>query len=126
MKNMSKILIIDDEKNVLDLYGQKFSLAGFNVITCDDATKAFDLAKKHQPDVVLVDIIMPKVDGYKITKLLKADPKTKKIPIVLLSNLGEKEDITRGILLGAEDYIPKVNLTPQEVVEKIKTFLKND
>jgi two-component system phosphate regulon response regulator PhoB/two-component system alkaline phosphatase synthesis response regulator PhoP len=69
---------------------------------------------------------MPKADGYKIIKFLKSDQKTKTIPVILLSNLGEKEDITKGILLGAEDYIPKINFTPDEVVEKINTFLKND
>lgn len=123
---MAKILIVDDDKNILDLYSRKFISAGFSVITCNDATQAFDLAKKHLPDVILLDIIMPKIDGYKVTKFLKKDPKTKAISIILLSNLGDKEDITKGILLGAEDYIPKINFTPGEVVEKINTFLKND
>lgn len=128
MQTKPKILIVDDEEDILKLYSQKFSLAKFNVIAEKFGKKVLDLAKSCHPDVILLDILMPDVDGYKIIKLLKSDPKTNKFPIILFSNLGDKEDIEKGILLGAEDYIPKANFTPDEVVKRVRTFLtkRND
>ena len=123
VKKDIKIIIADDEKDILSIYHDKFALSGFNVISTDKGKAVFDLAIKHQPDLILLDIMMIDTDGYKVVKQLKTSQKTKHIPVIMLSNLGHGEAIEKGILNGADDYIVKVNYTPQEIVEKVNIFL---
>mgnify|MGYP005838023737 CR=1 FL=1 len=126
VKKDKKIIIADDEKDILSIYHDKFSLSGFDVVSTDKGKAVFDLAVKHQPDIILLDIMMIDTDGYKVVKKLKTTQKTKNIPVIMLSNLGHGEAIAKGILNGADDYIVKVNYTPQEIVEKINIFLQGD
>ena len=74
--------------------------------------------------LVLLDLVLPGIDGFEVLKQLKADPEISHIPVVILSNLGQKEDIDRGLNLGAKDYLIKAHLTPGEIVEKVKEILK--
>lgn len=118
-----KILIIEDEQYLLDIYKMKFQQENFDLIIADNGPKGYKLAKSKLPDLILLDIVMPKIDGYEILKKLKKDPKVKKIPVVLFSNLGQKEEIKKGMALGATDYIIKSDLTPSALVHKIHTIL---
>ena len=118
------ILIIEDEEMLSSMYKVKFDNEGYQVLTATDGVSGLDLAAKDKPDLILLDIIMPKLDGFAVLKKLKTDPATKTIPVVLLTNLGQDEDLKRGKELGAAGYLIKANNTPSEVINKVKNFIK--
>ncbi|KKT00861.1 MAG: hypothetical protein UV78_C0074G0005 [Parcubacteria group bacterium GW2011_GWA2_43_17] len=89
-----------------------------------DGETGLELMKTHKPDLVLLDIIMPKLDGFSVLKKIKEDPATKNVPVILLTNLGQDEDVKKGNNLGAAGYLVKANLTPAQVVDKVKEYLK--
>jgi len=119
-----KILIVEDEDSLLNLYEVKLIKEGFEVITCTNGEDGIAQAIEHKPDLILLDILMPKVDGYGMLKEIKNLPDTKKIPVIIFSNLSQKEEIEKGFKLGAEDYIVKTSVTPEELASKVKEFLK--
>ena len=95
------------------------------VIVAEDGEKAVRMALKELPDVVLLDIILPKLNGFDVLKQLKAEATTAKIPVILLTNLSQRDEIERGLKMGAEDYLIKAHFMPSEVVEKIKKILSS-
>lgn len=119
-----KVLIVDDDPFILDMYVLKFKEEGFQVGAATDGRMAVEEAREKKPDIVLLDIIMPLADGFEVLQKLKADKDLKDIPVVLLSNLGQKEDVEKGMDLGAIDYVIKAHFTPTEVVQKVKKILK--
>ncbi len=123
-KRKIKILIVEDEQFLLDLYDLKLNKAGFEVIKALNGTQGISLAKIELPDLILLDILMPEIDGYEMLKNLKENPKTKKIPVIIFSNLSQKNEIEKGLKLGAKDFIIKTNVTPAEIVDKVKNYLK--
>ena len=122
-KYKTKVLLVEDEKMLADMYVAKFTKEGLEVLKADNGAKGLELAKQHKPDVILLDIIMPKLDGFAVLKELKKDPNTSDIHVLLLTNLGQEEDVSKGQKLGAEDYFIKANHTPEEIVEKVKYLL---
>ncbi len=124
MENKTKILIIEDEEMLVNMYESKFLTEGFQVLKALNGEDGLALALKEKPDLILLDIILPKMDGFLVLKSLKEEASTKNIPIILLTNLGQDEDINKGKAMGADDYLVKANLTPSEVVEKVKEILK--
>ncbi len=120
----TKVVIVEDEKMLADMYATKFTMEGFDAQKANDGQAGFDLVKEVKPSIVLLDIIMPKIDGFGVLKMLKDDAELKDIPVVLLTNLGQDEDIKKGKQLGAADYFVKANHTPAEVVQKVKQVLK--
>ncbi len=120
----NKILIIEDDGALLEMYKIKFQEEGLNLLTASDGEVGLELVKKELPKVILLDIMMPKMDGFAVLVEIKKDPKTKDIPVLMLSNLGQRSDVDKGQQLGAVDYIVKASMTPTQVVEKIKQFLK--
>jgi len=122
--NQTKILLIEDDKTLVEMYSLKFNEKGFNLITAPDGLTGLELAKQKSPKTILLDIMMPKMDGFAVLTELKSNPKTKNIPVIMLSNLGQKSDIKKGKDLGAKDYIVKASMTPTQVVEKVKEILK--
>ncbi len=120
LNKSKKILLVEDEKTLSEMYKTKFERENFQVLTADNGTPVLELAKKEKPDAILLDIILPKMDGFTVLKQLKSDPKTKSIPVLMLTNLGQEEDIKKGKSLGAKDYIVKANFTPSQVVEKVR------
>jgi len=124
MENKTKILIIEDEEMLVNMYESKFLTEGFQVLKAFNGEDGLALALKEKPDLILLDIILPKMDGFLVLKSLKEETPTKNIPIILLTNLGQDEDINKGKAMGANDYLVKANLTPSEVVEKVKEILK--
>ena len=118
------ILLIEDEEMLANMYETKFKNEGYNIRKALDGETGLKMAREEKPDLILLDIIMPKLDGFSVLKKLKEDPKTKSVPIVLLTNLGQDEDVKKGQALGAEGYLVKANLTPAQVVDKVKQYLK--
>lgn len=117
-----KILIAEDDPMVTKLYKAKLELEGFEVIEATDGKDA--LTKLDlQPDLVLLDLMMPVMDGFEFLENVRTNPKYKKIPVIILSILGQEVDIKRAKELGAVDYLIKSEMTPRQLVEKIRQHL---
>jgi DNA-binding response OmpR family regulator len=119
--NKKKILIIEVETALLYALQSQLSIVdGFKVIAADDGEKALNLVKTEKPDLIVLDIILPKVDGWTFLKEIKDNQTTKEIPVIIISNLSDEQSRDRGIKLGAKDYLAKINYSVSELVEKIK------
>ena len=121
-KNSSKIkiLLVEDDSFLLSMYNAKFETENFEVVTAEDGEKAVKLALKELPDIILLDVMLPRMDGFEVLKTLKAEKDTRGIPVILLTNLSQKERVKEGLSMGADDYLIKAHFMPSEVVEKIK------
>ncbi len=119
-----KILIIEDDKFLRELIVQKLVKEGYGVSKAVDGEEGLKKLKTEQPDLVLLDLILPGIDGFEVLTRRKEEPALLSIPIIILSNLGQKEDVERGLKLGAVDYLIKAHFTPREIIEKIKNTLK--
>ena len=122
-KFKTKILLVEDDKMLADMYITKFSKEGLQVIRAEDGAVGLEMAKKVKPDLILLDIIMPKLDGFAVLRELRKDPGMGGTHVLLLTNLGQSEDVEKGRELGADDYFIKANHTPAEIVEKVKYLL---
>ncbi|RMD58846.1 response regulator [Candidatus Parcubacteria bacterium] len=120
----AKILLAEDDRFISLAYKDGLSRAGFEVVHAQDGEEAILKIKKEKPDLILLDLIMPDVNGFEVLKEIKQDKELSKIPVIILSNLGQDADIEKGKKLGAADYLIKANVSISEVVEKIKQFLK--
>jgi DNA-binding response OmpR family regulator len=115
-----KILIVDDDKFLLDMYSIKFTEQGFGVDTALGSEVALEkIDNSLRPDIFLVDLLMPKIDGFQLIEKLRERGISRESVIIILSNLGQKEDIDRGLNLGVDGYIIKAATTPSEVVAKV-------
>ena len=120
-----KVFIVDDDKFLLDMYALKFSEVGFSVCAAGSGAEVLDkLNDGFVPDVILLDIGMPGMDGFELLKNIKEKKLAPSAKIIILSNIGQENDIERGKKLGANGYIVKASVTPTEVVEKVKEVLK--
>jgi len=120
MDQKHSILIVDDDKFLVDMYSQKFQERGFTVETAESGAIALSkIDAGLQPDICLVDIVMPEMDGFELVQHLVERKSEKKRAIIVLSNLGQKEDVEKGLALGADGYIVKASATPTEVVDKV-------
>jgi len=124
-KQKTKILIVEDEESLLFLYSIKLEQSGYEVIKASNGQEGFSLAKKELPNLILLDILMPEVDGYEMLASLKKDKATKNIPAIIFSNLSQKDEIEKGLKLGAKDFIIKTSITPRELEDKVKEYLNN-
>ncbi len=118
-----KILFIEDESALQKTFGEVLSQEGYEMISALDGEIGLRLAKEKKPDLILLDLILPKVNGFDVLKQLKEDKETKSIPVVVLTNLEGMRDINKVIELGATTYLVKANYSLGEVVEKIKKTL---
>lgn len=118
------VLLVEDDVFLSNIYKTKFEMEGFKISTADNGEAGLTEVKKKKPDIVLLDILMPKMDGFAVLEKLKADEETKKIPVVLLTNLGQKDDVDKGLEMGAVGYLIKAHFKPSEVVDKVKEVLK--
>lgn len=120
-----KLLIVDDDKFLVDMYARKFSLSGYAVETAASGPEALEkLAHGDQPDVFLVDLIMPQMDGFQLVCEIKKQEALKDKVVIILSNLGQQNDIEKGLKCGADGYIVKASATPSEVVTKVEDIIK--
>jgi DNA-binding response OmpR family regulator len=123
--NDTSIVLVEDDSFISGMYQTKLTSLGFRVEVIDNGEAAAErFTKDPLPNLILLDVVLPKRDGFEILEALKADKRTSRIPVILLTNLGQKPDVERGIKLGADDYIIKAHYTPTEVVEKITKVLK--
>ncbi|MFA6428609.1 MAG: response regulator [Candidatus Buchananbacteria bacterium] len=118
-----KILLVEDDAFLAELYATKFKLENFEVILAMDGEKALELVQKKVPDIILLDLILPKINGFVVLETLKKGQDTKDIPVILLTNLSQKGDVDRGLAMGAKDYLIKAHFMPSEVVAKIKKII---
>ncbi|RJO59355.1 response regulator [Candidatus Parcubacteria bacterium] len=124
-RNQKKtILLVEDDTFLAGMYVTKLELEGFRVLLASDGEQAVILAKKEIPNLLLLDIVLPKKSGFEVLQELKANGATKNIPVILLTNLGQKEDVQKGFKLGAKDYLIKAHFMPSEVVAKVKRLVK--
>lgn len=122
---MKKILLVEDEPFLSGMYQTKLRLEGFEVTAAADGEEALEKFGGDKFDIVLLDIMMPKLNGFEVLKRIRksADPVQSKVPVLILTNLGQRSDIEQGLLLGANDYIIKASYTPAEVIAKINKFI---
>jgi len=118
-----KILIVEDDESLLNLYDKKFCNSGFIVIKAEDGGKGLEMAEKESPDVILLDIMLPVMNGFEVLKALKKKKILDRTPIVILSNYGEIQNVTEGLVHGAVEYLIKVEHTPEEVVNIVESAL---
>lgn len=124
MNKPLSILLVEDDSFISGMYQTKLSGQGYQVELVEDGeTAASRLQQDPLPDLVLLDVVLPKKDGFEILEGLRSHERTRQLPVILLTNLGQKPDVERGLKLGADDYIIKAHYTPSEVVDKIKQVL---
>jgi DNA-binding response OmpR family regulator len=117
------ILVIEDDLFLMGMYKTKLELEGYKVLTAEDGEKGLKLAATKSVDLVLLDVVVPKIDGFEVLKRLRQGNQPQTMPIILLTNLAQREEVEKGLALGATDYMIKVHFVPSEVVTKIKKFL---
>ncbi len=115
-----KVLIIDDEQSIVTMYSEKLTAEGFKVTSCLDGKAGLALAKKVKPDLILLDLLMPKVNGFDILTLFKNDPATEHIPVYILTNIPEDMGSDKAKQLGAEGYLFKADTEPKELSKLLK------
>ena len=121
-----KIVIIEDDKFLRELISKKLSDAGYEVLEAIDGEEGIKRVKESKPDLVLLDLILPGIDGFEVLGQIKQDPSFSNLPVIILSNLGQKEDVEKGLKLGAVDFLVKAHFTPGEIIEKIKKILREE
>ncbi len=121
---LAKILIVEDDAYLADVYGTKFEKEGFEVKIAEDGETGIQMTFDWSPDIVLLDIMLPKMDGLDVLRELKASKDTKNIPIVMWTNKSDSVEAKHAKEMGAVDYLVKVYNMPSEVVNKVKGYLK--
>ncbi len=119
-----KILIIEDDFFVRDLYDRELTRDGFKISTAEDGAEGLLKTVKEKPDLILLDIMLPKMSGLDVLKKVKEKEEVKEIPVVLLTNLGQDNVIREGFSLGAVGYLIKAAYTPSQIIEEVKKFLE--
>ena len=119
-----KILLIEDDEFLRKVIIKKLKKEDYIILEAIDGEKGLRLAKEEDPDLILLDLVLPEMTGFEVLAELKRDKKLTKIPIVILSNIGEEEDIKKGLKMGAKDYLIKANFTLEEIIQRIEVALK--
>ncbi len=123
-KQKPSVALIEDDPLIAEMYTTKFTKEGYELHHAPDGFAGLEMVKKEKPDIILLDIIMPKMDGFQVLQELRKTSEFKDTPVVMLTNLGQEEDVQKGRQLGATDYFIKTNFTPAAIVEKVKELLK--
>lgn len=118
------ILLIEDDPLLIDIYSTKLKESGFEVEVAEDGEKGLHMLEQSMPGLVLLDIVLPKQNGWEVLSAIRSNPKLKGLKVVLLSNLGQKEEIEKGLSLGADRYLIKAHFTPTQVVQEIQKLLQ--
>lgn len=121
---MAKILVAEDDRFIANAYRVKLTKAGYEVQITQDGQETLDLLKTFKADLILLDLMMPIKDGFTALEEIKKNPSLKNIPVIIASNLGQKEDVDKGMALGAVDYVVKSDLSLDSLIKKIQGFIK--
>ena len=119
----NKILIIEDDKLLKKIISKKLEKEKYETIGAVDGEEGLRLSDSEQPDLILLDLVLPETNGFEVLARLKKNPNTLKIPVIILSNLGDEEKVEKGLELGAADYLIKAHLDPGDIIERIKKVL---
>ena len=117
------ILIVEDDQDILKLLAYNFRAGGFEVATCETGHEAINRVRQHPPDLVLLDLMIPGIDGFEVCKELKRNPATRNIPVIMLTAKGEEVDRIVGLELGADDYVVKP-FSPRELILRVRAVLR--
>ncbi|HIJ89897.1 MAG: response regulator transcription factor [Desulfobulbaceae bacterium] len=117
------ILVVEDDENIQQLVGYNLAKAGYHVLYADNGEQALTVIKRERPELIVLDLMLPGLDGFEICKLVRKEPKTKNLPIVMLTAKGEENDIAAGLDLGADDYITKP-FSPKILISRVKAALR--
>ena len=120
---MAKVLIAEDERDIRDLITFTLRFAGYDVVSAANGEEAVEKALKEMPDLILMDVRMPRMTGYEACKKIKVEESTKDIPVVFLSAKGQESEVTAGLNAGAVEYILK-HFSPDQLTERVRTILK--
>lgn len=123
VKQKKKILIVEDDKFLIKAYEIKFKKEGFDIMLAGDGMAGLEMAQKN-PDLVILDLMLPKLNGFEFLETIKKDEKLKNIPVIVLSNLGQKADMDRVMLLGAADYLVKTEYSLEEIIKKVEKYIE--
>jgi CheY-like chemotaxis protein len=118
-----EVLLIEDDVDIRDMYQLRLSVDGYRVLTAADGDEGLTMAREHQPDIIFLDIRMPKKDGMEVLSEIRADPLLAHIPVVILSNYVDRELVERSLSLGATEYLVKANTTPSSVAGSIEEWI---
>jgi len=119
------VALVEDDPLIAEMYTTKFTKEGYDIRHAADGFAGLEMVKKEKPDIILLDIIMPKMDGFQVLQELRKIAEFKETPVVMLTNLGQEEDVQKGRQYGATDYFIKTNFTPAAIVDKVKNLLKD-
>jgi CheY-like chemotaxis protein len=122
---MKTILFVEDDPFIVDIYKTKLREAGFNVEAAFSGGECLKKLKEKKPDLLLLDLCLPEIEGWEIIETVKKSESLKTLPIIILSNLSQKQEVDKAINLGAERYLIKAHYTPSEVIKEIKTILND-
>jgi len=122
--NMAKtILFVEDDPFLIDIYKKKLGEAGYTVVLAENGETALKTIETTAVDLLILDIVMPKIDGWETLRQLKAHPKMQKCKVMIFSNLGGKAEVEKGLQMGADKYLIKANYTPSQVVNEVEKML---
>lgn len=121
---MAKILLIDDDEALTTVFATALKEAGFEIVTATNGEDGLNKAKTEKPDLILLDQVLPDINGNDVLKSLKENPETQSIPVAMLSNFGQNELVQTALNQGALDYILKYQIEPEDLISKVKTILK--
>ena len=122
---MSKILIIEDDPYVRAMYQKLFDLQQYEVLIAKNGTEGLELAQSQKPNIILLDILMPQIDGLAVLKSLKSDPLTKNIPVLMLTNIGSQDVIKKATELGADAFMIKADFSPDQILSQVSSYMKD-
>lgn len=123
---MKKILLVEDDPFLVDIYSKKLEQAGFEMVCAESGQAALESLAGGIFDLVLLDLVMPDIDGWKILSEIKKLPVNNKTKVIIFSNLGQKAEVERGLQMGADKYLIKANYTPSEVVEEVRKLIADN
>lgn len=121
---MKKILVAEDDKFLGNAYRVKLTKAGFEIKLATDGAEALKILETFTPDLILLDLVMPVKDGFAALKEIKESDKLKNIPVIIASNLGQKEDVEKGLKLGAKDFFIKSDMSLENLINKINSYIR--
>lgn len=121
-----KVLIVEDEAAFRNIFKDLLESDGYNVLTAEDGESGWLMSRSELPDVVLLDLALPRLHGFEVLKNIRADAATKDIPVIILTVVGEQENVKKGLRLGATDYLVKGFYSPREILVKINEILTRD
>ena len=120
---MTKVLLVEDDVALRDIYSARFMAENYEVVTASDGEMALTQAVKEKPDLIILDVMMPKISGFDVLDILRATPETKKTKVIMMTALSQSSDVEKGKSLGADEYLVKSEVTLTDVIEKAKEVL---